>query len=177
VTLVRNNGNLVPLAAPAQTCFVTMPLSRFGSEGQLFTQEVRKRQPRALTTMLEPSMTRLQVDEALDKLTACAAYAIAAFVPVTAARGSLGLGGELPYALEKMAATGKPIALVALGSPYLLRTFPNVTAYLATFSSVPPSELAAVKALWGEMPIRGRLPVTIPGLAKLGDGIQTGGAR
>jgi beta-N-acetylhexosaminidase len=67
------------------------------------------------------------------------------------------------------------VALVALGSPYLLRNFPNVTAYLATFSSVPPSEIAAVKALWGEIPIRGRLPVSIPGLAKLGDGIQLGG--
>jgi beta-N-acetylhexosaminidase len=32
VTLVRNNGNAIPLAAPAQTCFVTMPISRFGGE-------------------------------------------------------------------------------------------------------------------------------------------------
>jgi len=37
---------------------------------------------------------------------------------------------------------------------------------------VPPSEIAAVKALYGEMPIRGRLPVTIPDLAKFGDGMQ-----
>jgi len=52
-----------------------------------------------------------------------------------------------------------------------------VSAYLATFSTVPPSERAAVKALWGEIDIRGHLPVSIPGLANLGDGIQVKATR
>ncbi len=177
VTLVRNNGNAIPLAAPAQTCFVTMPISRFGGEGLLFTQEVRRRQPRALTASVDPSMSRIQIDDVLGKLSGCSAFAVAAFAPVTAARGSVGLGGELPYAVEAMASRGKPVILIALGSPYLLRSFPNVAAYLATFTTVPPSEISAVKAIFGETPIRGRLPVTIPGLAKLGDGIQLGGTR
>jgi beta-N-acetylhexosaminidase len=54
----------------------------------------------------------------------------------------------------------------------VLRNFPSVAAYLATFSSVPPSEIASVRAIFGEIAIRGHLPVTIPGLAKYGDGIQ-----
>jgi len=67
--------------------------------------------------------------------------------------------------------------LVAMGSPYLFRNFPNVDGYLATFSTVPPSEVAAVRALWGEIAIQGHLPVTIPGLAKLGDGIMLAAIR
>ena len=89
----------------------------------------------------------------------------------------MGLAGELPYAIESIAAKGKPIALISLGNPYLLRSFPNVAAYLATFSTVPPSEIAAVRALWGEVSIRGRMPVTIPGLAAYGAGIQTRASR
>jgi hypothetical protein len=34
------------------------------------------------------------------------------------------------------------------------------------------SEGSAVKAMLGDMKLTGRLPVTIPGAAKLGDGIQ-----
>jgi beta-N-acetylhexosaminidase len=177
VTLVRNGDNVVPLAAPAQACFVVMPQSRFATDGQVFAQEVRRRQPRATIVSLDPSMPRAQIDDSLGRMTNCGAYAVAAFAPVTASRGSVGLGGELPHAIETLAATGKPLTMVALGSPYLLRNFPMVTAYLATFSSVPPSEVAAVKALLGEIPIRGRLPVSIPGIAKVGDGIQTGGTR
>jgi beta-N-acetylhexosaminidase len=87
------------------------------------------------------------------------------------------LGGELPHALETLTATGKPVALVALGNPYVLRNFSSVTAYLAAYSTVPPSEVAAVRALFGEINIQGRLPVTIPGQAKYGEGIQLTATR
>lgn len=173
VTLVRNNSNLVPLASPDRTCFLVMPEGRYSTEGQVFTQQVRKRLPRASITTLDSSLVQPQIDEALGRLGGCQAFAVAAFASVTASRGAVGLGGELPHAMDALLATGKPLAMVALGSPYLLRNFPNVTAYLATFSNVPPSEVAAVKALWGEIPIRGHLPVSIPGLAKLGEGLQT----
>ena len=112
------------------------------------------------------------MEEALGKLPACDSYAVAAFAAVSAGRGSVGLAGDLPHVVETLAASGKPVALVALGNPYLLRNFPGVSAYLATYSTVPVSEVAAVRALWGEIQIQGHLPVTIPGLASLGDGIQ-----
>jgi beta-N-acetylhexosaminidase len=177
VTLVRNTGNLVPLANPDRACYVVMPGSRYATEGQAFTQEVHKRAPQAAVLSLDPSMPRTEVDDLLSKLNGCENYAIAAFAPVGANRGTVGLLGELPHAIESISAAGKPVALVALGSPYLLRNFPTVAAYMATFSNVRPSELAAVRALWGEIPIRGHLPVSIPGMAKLGDGIAVQATR
>ena len=172
VTLVRNGGNLLPLAAPERACYVVMAEGRYSSEGQAFTQEVRKRAPKAPVAALDPSMSRPDIEDAVGKLPACAEYVVAAFASVSAYRGSVALAGELPSVVEALLAKGKPLALVSLGNPYLLRGFPDVTAYLATFSTVPPSELAAVKALFGEIDIRGRLPVSIPGLAQYGDGIQ-----
>ena len=58
VTLVRNGGNLVPLAAPEHACYVTMAESRYSTEGQTFTQELRKRAPRAAVAALDASMSR-----------------------------------------------------------------------------------------------------------------------
>jgi len=177
VTLVRNGGNLVPLAAPEQACYVVMVESRFSTAGQVFTQEVRKRVAHAAVATLDPSMSRQDLDDAIGKLSACQSYAVAAFASVGANRGTVGLAGELPHAIEAIAAAGKPVALAALGNPYLLRDFPRVTAYLATFSTVPPSEIAAVRALFGEIHIRGHLPVTIPGLANYHDGIEVQATR
>jgi beta-N-acetylhexosaminidase len=173
VTLVRNGGNMVPLAAPEKTCWVAMTESRSSSEGQSFAQEIRKRAPKAQVVTWDPSMSRDDLDQAAGRLTNCDDYAVAAFASVGAYRGTVGmLGGELPHALEMLMATGKPVALTALGNPYVLRNFPTVTAYLATYSTVPPSEVAAVRALFGEINIRGKLPVTIPGQAQYGDGLQ-----
>jgi len=123
-------------------------------------------------------MSRQQLDDAATRLTGCDNYVVAAFTSVGAYRGTVGmLGGELPHALDGLIATGKPVALIALGNPYVLRNFPNVSAYLATYSNVPPSEVAAVHAIFGEINIRGHLPVTIPGQAKYGDGIQLNATR
>jgi len=176
VTLVRNGGSMVPLKEPGRACFATMAESRYSSEGMTFSEEVRKRSPQAALLALDGSMTRDAVDDALRKLPDCAEYAVAAFASVNA-NGTTGTTGELSRAIENLIATGKPLALVALGNPYLLRSYPRVTAYLATFSSVAPSEIAAVKALWGEIAIRGHLPVTIPGEARYGEGIQLAAAH
>jgi beta-N-acetylhexosaminidase len=174
VTLVRNNGNIIPLAAPETACYLIMPEGRFSTEGQVFTQEIRKLAAKASVTALDSGMTRETVDTALEHLSGCPNYVAATFTSFAAYRGTVGmLAGELGHVLESLIATGKPVVLVALGNPYVLRNFPNVSAYLATFSTVPPSEVAAVKALVGEIAIRGRLPVSIPGQAKYGDGIQT----
>jgi beta-N-acetylhexosaminidase len=55
--------------------------------------------------------------------------------------------------------------MVALGSPYLITQYPTVQNYVCTYSNAPVSELSAVKFLFGEIPARGHLPVTIPGIA------------
>lgn len=64
------------------------------------------------------------------------------------------------------------LAVVALGSPYLAQQFPEVQTYLCTFSNEKVSETSAVKALFGEIAIHGRLPVTIPAIAARGSGID-----
>jgi len=176
VTLVRSPGG-VPLAAPERACFVVLAQSRYSNDGQTLIKEAHTRAPAAVAATLDPSQSRADVDDALASLRPCETYVVAAFDSVTAYRGSLGLAGELPYALETLEGSGKPLALVALGNPYLLRSFPAASAYLATFSNVALCETAAVKALWGEIDIRGHLPVSIPGLAARGDGIALKASR
>lgn len=61
---------------------------------------------------------------------------------------------------------------VAMGSPYTILDFPGIKSYLCTYSTVSTSEVAAAKALFGEMPIHGKLPVTLPNVANRGEGID-----
>jgi beta-N-acetylhexosaminidase len=63
-------------------------------------------------------------------------------------------------------------AVVAMGNPYVAADFPKIENYLCTFSNASVSELAAVKALFGEIEIRGHLPVSIPSVARRGTGIE-----
>jgi beta-glucosidase-like glycosyl hydrolase len=67
-----------------------------------------------------------------------------------------------------------PVVAVSLGSPYLLQDMPFLENYIVAFGSADASQRAAARALFGEFEIRGRLPVTIPGLAERGAGVDVG---
>lgn len=176
VTLVKNDVNngagMIPLRAPSKTCFLTLAESHYSNEGLEFAQEVRRREKNATVIQLDASLPPVSLDLAVQKTAGCDSMAVAAFASVAAYRGDVALGGDFPRLLDALFATGKPVALIALGNPYLVRSFPKAAAFLLTFSTVPPSETAAVQALFGETPIRGHTPVTIPGVAKIGDGIE-----
>ena len=52
--------------------------------------------------------------------------------------------------------------MLAMGNPYLAQEIPAVQNYLCAFSNATVSEISAVKALFGEIAIRGHLPVSDP---------------
>ena len=122
-------------------------------------------------------MSEADLNAAVQRGASASQYVIAAFASVAAYRGSVALDGGFPALVQNLVATKKPVAFIALGNPYLLRKFPDVSAYMTTYSPVPPSEVSAVKALFGEIAIGGKLPITIPGLAQYGEGIAVPASR
>jgi beta-N-acetylhexosaminidase len=117
-------------------------------------------------------MSKADLDQVSEKTASCGVIIAAAFVTVSAYRGNVTMAGGYPDFMNQLLAGKVPVMLVALGNPYLVRGFPNVSSYLATYSPTPTSEASLAKALFGEIAITGHLPVTIPGVAKYGDGIQ-----
>jgi beta-N-acetylhexosaminidase len=67
----------------------------------------------------------------------------------------------------------RPI-VVAFGNPYLLQEIASVPTYLIAWGGAPVSQQAAARALLGQEPIGGRLPIEIPPIARVGGGLQRG---
>ena len=172
LTLVKNDKDAIPLRHPESTCLVALTENRRNQQGQHLIEEVKKRGGNILAVLLDPAMTKSDLDQASEKISKCTDIVVAAYVTVNAYRGNVALAGNYPDFLNSLIAGNAPVTLISLGNPYLLRSFPNVSAYLTTYSPTPTSETAVAKALFGEISITGRLPVTIPGIAKYGDGIQ-----
>ena len=85
-------------------------------------------------------------------------------VAIDGATGSI-LTTILDHAAERT-------VVLAIGNPYVVQDFPAIQNYLCAFSNATVSETAAVKAIFGEIAIRGHLPVTIPGIASRGEGLE-----
>jgi beta-N-acetylhexosaminidase len=58
-------------------------------------------------------------------------------------------------------ATGEPVVVAAVGGPYDIASFPQVSTYLATYGHQPMSMAALADVLSGRAEATGRLPVTI----------------
>jgi len=74
--------------------------------------------------------------------------------------------------IDRLLASGKPVIVACFGSPYLVERFPAAKTWVAAFSTVDVAQHAVGRALFGQIPIGGRLPVNVPGVASLGAGID-----
>jgi len=177
VTLVKQDQPLLPLSSPATTCVQVLIEGRYSQEGRYLMRELQHLAPGLKMHLLDPAMPPEEFDRAKQEAASCSVDVVAAFVTVAAYRGNVALPGQFPDFVNALVTAKAPVILVSLGSPYLARYFPKVAAYLATFSTTSTSEIAAAKALVGAIPIGGKLPVTIPGIAKYGDGIMVAAAQ
>jgi len=174
ITLVRLEDGVLPLRKEARVVeLVVSELAESGNPLPDLDRELRRR----LTT--PPQLFFLDGRAAEGDLAPIVEAAGSADVIVVAlavrARSGAGTIAVPPIArqlLGRLAVSRAPIVAVSFGSPYLLRDLPALRTYLCAYGIQPPLALAAVAALFGEAPIGGKLPVTIPGLYARGHGID-----
>lgn len=193
ITLVRENGKVLPLKAPRKSA-AALPYQlpepiRNRVVAVIFSDDVRLESGRVLERQLrihapdahifyvDPRIaapTSAEVLQAVDEAESVIAAVYTVPTPGTRGNGDAvrptdPAGTLLQSMLDHAAAK---TAVVAVGNPYLAQGFSGIQNYLCTFSVAPVSETSAVKALFGEIPIRGHLPVSIPTVAERGEGIE-----
>jgi len=195
VTLVRDNGKVLPLTSPVkkggttkaglpyttkeetrnQTVAVLFSDDVRTESGYVFAREFRARIPDAHVIYVDPHIAAGMSDEVVKAVDQ--AQTVVAAVYVVPMAGKVGnsvamadaTGTLLQQVLDR--AAGRTV-VIAMGNPYLAAGFPKIENYMCTFSNASVSEISAVKALFGEIAIRGHLPVSIPNIAERGAGIQ-----
>ena len=195
VTLVRDNGKVLPLKSSLKyqgTAKAGLPYTTqeethnqvvavlFSDDvrtesGRAFGREFRARIPDARVIYVDPRIAAGMSDEVLKAVDEARTVVAAVYVVPTAGKvgNTVAMADATGALLQQLLdhAAGKT-AVVAMGNPYLAADFPKIENYMCTFSNATVSEMAAVKALFGEIAIRGHLPVSIPNVAQRGAGIE-----
>jgi len=191
ITLVRDNGKVLPLKSEGTTKAALPYMSKEETHNQvvavLFSDDVRTesgrafgrefhaRIPGARVIYVDPRIAAGMSDEVLKAVDEAETVVAAVYVIPTAGKADNSVamadatGTLLQQLLDHAAAKTE---VIAMGNPYLASDFPKIENYMCTFSNATVSEIAAVKALFGEIAIRGHLPVTIPNVAQRGAGLE-----
>ena len=180
VTLVRDDNHMLPLHRGVPILVVIFVSDAHGEDGRVLEREIRSRTQGATVVYVDRRSAAVEA-EGIAALASKAQHVIAAVYSVSqpgpaeaAATNASGLAAQGSAGILKniLDTAGDRTVVLALGSPYSILNFPSIRSYLCTYSWVPTSERSAAKALFGEIPIHGKLPVTLPGIAKRGDGIE-----
>lgn len=174
MTLVKNEGDVVPLSAGFQKMAVFALSSDPGGyfAGRTFVREMKKRVPRAVEFYAEASTGDEFIAKAVEKTKEAGVVVIGLFSRLRAGKGSVGLDLRQVQLIKELAEGHQRVVVVSFGSPYFLRHFKDVDVYLCAYRYAGESQIAAVKALFGEIDIVGKLPVSIPGVYPIGHGLK-----
>lgn len=148
VTVVRNDGDLLPLAgaavvvgpSAANTAALAARMTELGADATLQT----------VSTSPSASQRAAAVAAAED--------ADVVVVTTTNARGN----ANQRALVADLAATGTPVVAVNASLPYDAAYVPSADAVLLTYSTRPVALRAVADVLLGEVAPQGRLPVTVP---------------
>ena len=109
----------------------------------------------------------------LNRLQGAAKVPLLVAADLESAAGTKIAGATLFPPLMAIGAAGPaPVTVVSFGSPYFLRHFPEVGAYLCLYRNTPQTQEIAARVLNGEMETLGKLPVTLPGFFPAGHGLE-----
>src|SRR5208337_4190005 len=203
ITLVRDNGKVIPLQAvetPIGTTEAVLPYQSLTAvsnrlvvvifsddlrtdSGRMLEREILDRVPDARVIYVDARSAAGMKPPVVDAVEAAEHVIAALYVVPVAGKAMRAAGGGLTNTVAMDDATGSLLTAIldraadrtvvlAMGNPYVVKDFPAIQNYLCAFSNATVSETAAVKAIFGEIPISGHLPVTIPGIAARGEGIE-----
>jgi beta-N-acetylhexosaminidase len=183
VTLVKDDRGGVPLRLPGGSKVLLLSMVdyasgwREGAPGRVLIPELKKRFADLTAVEVSDRTTAAEMDLLRALARRSDAIVAATYVRIAAYSGRMGLGPSQLSLLEQVAAdTAKPFVAVAFGSPYVGDVAAKVPAVLLTYDFGDAPEAAAVRALCGEAPISGKLPVTVPGLFPAGHGLERAAA-
>jgi beta-N-acetylhexosaminidase len=191
ITLVRDSGKVLPLKSKGttkaglpyttreethnQVVAVLFSDDMRTESGRAFGREFRARIPDARVIYVDPRSAAGMSEDVLKAVDEAQTVVAAVYVIPTAGKvgNSVAMADATGTLLQQLLdRAADKTAVVAMGNPYLASDFPKIENYMCTFSNATVSEVGAIKALFGEIPIRGHLPVTIPNIAQRGAGLE-----
>ncbi|MGB9863351.1 MAG: glycoside hydrolase family 3 N-terminal domain-containing protein [Candidatus Saccharicenans sp.] len=172
ITLVKNENSLLPLAAGRKMVILSLssdPGDYFA--GRKFASEVLSRVPGARAFYADGDTGQERLEEALSEAASAEVAVVALFSSLRAYKGSVDLEPAHVELIRRIKSSGARVVVLSFGSPYFLRHFPEVDAYLCLYRDTPETQELGARALFGEIRLAGKLPVSLPGLFPRGHGL------
>lgn len=174
VTLLRNEGDLLPLLGTRSARVLSVSLRRRSDlqAGQVFNGVLRSRYPGLATAEVDRETRADVFEELLRQARRSNLVVVSLYVNWSSTSADEPLSEATIDFVAGLAEAGIPHVVVSFGNPYLLREIPSTRAYLLAWSGSEATQRAAAGALFGDTRMVGQTPIQLPPFFSIGDGLS-----
>lgn len=182
ITLIKDERGVVPLRVDRGAAVLYLSVLDYPSgwaiaaPSRTFIPELQRRWPNLTAVELSDRTSPAELDLVRAMAPRFDAIVVSVFVRAAAYSGRLDLAPSIVRLLGDLAGAARskdrPYVAVLFGNPYTATVLSDVPAMLLTYDFYDRAEAAAVRALAGEAPITGKLPIALPGLFPAGHGLE-----
>ena len=182
ITLIKDARNNVPLSTARSGRVLYLSVLdypsgwRIAAPSRTVIPELKKRWANTDAVEISDRTTPTELELVRSMLDNYDAIVAGIFVRASSGSGRLDLAPHVIRFLQDVSRTSerdnRPFVATFFGNPYTPMFVQDIPAMLLTYDFSDYAETSMVKAIAGEIPIAGKLPITLPGLFPLGHGLE-----
>jgi len=174
MTLLRDDAHIFPLKADRLDSVLVIAVTD-RDWGYLYERRLRQavaaRIAHVKSVLIDKRTCPEQIEQIAAQADSAQAVIMGFFVTLGSYKGSITLPDTTAEMIARLFQIRKPMAVISFGSPYLIRQIPQAPSYLCAYHSSALAVRSAIRAVFGEIPVQGKLPVSIPGFFPMGAGL------
>ncbi|MFP8488824.1 glycoside hydrolase family 3 N-terminal domain-containing protein [Gracilimonas sp. Q87] len=171
-TILKNEKDLIPLLPSKypEIMVISVADDSDGDTGSSFARQLRDYHPSVSFHVYDKRTSEKDKREMLQKAKEVDLVILSSFIYLRFAQ-SIHLSDSQVSFLNRILRTNKPSILVSFGNPYVLSDLKNADAHILGWYNSSQQISGVVPAIFGATEVNARLPIEIPGLYDLGEGI------
>lgn len=173
VTLLKDSKDLLPIREVDHQKILAVALAddESGSTGSSFARELKKYHDNVDFFVLDRRTGLEEKAEILEAADEADLILIGSFI-IVRSHQPIQVQPDQLQLLRQLISRPSSSVLVAFGNPYVVQDLPEADAHVMAWSSNINQVRHTVPSLFGASEINGKLPIYIPGMYEIGDGIQ-----
>jgi beta-N-acetylhexosaminidase len=184
ITLIKDERNQVPLKLAKDAAILYLSALdypsgwRIAAPSRTFIPELKERWADVTAIELSDRTTPSEMELVRAMAPRFDAVIVSTFVRAASASGRMDLSPSIVRLLQAIgrqtAESNKPFVTVMFGNPYTALFLKELPAVMLSYDFYDLAEASAVRALAGEAPITGKLPIGLPEMFPIGHGLARG---
>jgi beta-N-acetylhexosaminidase len=170
ITAVRDRDGLLPISGDRIISIVYAD-DYDPYAGRIFQRALAASKPGTRQLLIDSRVSPARLDSIYAMLDRDAVVLFSPFIRVSANKGDVAVAPHVADFVKRIAGSHR-LVVTSFGNPYALTQFPEVGTYVIAWGQWDVSQRAAARALIGQISITGKLPIAIPPLHRIGEGVQ-----